>query len=275
MAELARESSASFGTGLARAFAGAIIFGLPLLMTMEMWSLGFGMDPWRLALFLLLFFPFLVLLSWHAGFEETFNWRDDVLDALVAYAVGVVSALAILGVLGILQRQSSLQDIVGQVTLQAVPASIGALLAQAQLGERSTAETARGGAGYASELFIMGVGALFLAFNLAPTEEILLIAYRLAPWQALLMVVLSLAVMHAFVYSVAFHGQPRDRENASEWSLFLRFTVTGYLLALLLGAYILWSFARLDGLSLLAGVKVVAVMGLPAAVGAAAGRLIL
>ena len=36
---------------LARAFAGAAIFGLPLLMTMEMWSLGFSLDPLKLALF--------------------------------------------------------------------------------------------------------------------------------------------------------------------------------------------------------------------------------
>ena len=29
-----------YACGLARALAGAILFGLPLLMTMEMWSLG-------------------------------------------------------------------------------------------------------------------------------------------------------------------------------------------------------------------------------------------
>ena len=42
----------SFLVALARAFAGALIFGLPLLMTMEMWALGFYMEPLRLALFL-------------------------------------------------------------------------------------------------------------------------------------------------------------------------------------------------------------------------------
>ena len=39
--------------GLARAFAGAIIFALSLLMTMEMWWLGFYMDRLRFAFFLL------------------------------------------------------------------------------------------------------------------------------------------------------------------------------------------------------------------------------
>lgn len=272
-----RESSADYARSLARAFAGALLFGLPLLMTMEMWWLGFYMEPWRLALFLVLFFPFLVLLSWHAGFEETFSWKDDVLDALVALAVAFVSAAAVLGVLGILERRMSLHDAVGPLALQVVPASIGALLAQAQLGERDAVdrEKARGGAGYASEIFIMSVGALFLAFNLAPTDEMLLIALRLTEWHTLVLMAVSLGVMHAFVYSVAFHGQPRDREHASEWSLFMRFTVVGYVLALLLSAYILWSFGRLDGLSLLVAIKTVTVLGFPATVGAAAGRLIL
>ena len=37
--------------GVARAFGGALFFGLPLLMPMEMWWLGFVMDRFRLALF--------------------------------------------------------------------------------------------------------------------------------------------------------------------------------------------------------------------------------
>lgn len=265
-----------FLRGLARAFAGAIIFGLPLLMTMEMWWLGFAMDAWRLVLFLVLFFPVLVALSWHIGFEDTFSWRDDVVDALVAYAVGFCSAGLILLVLGVLDSTDSPREIVGKVSLQAVPASIGALLAQTQFGEEKAEGAARRlGPRYASELFIMGVGALFLAFNLAPTEEMLALALRMTQAHALVLVALSLALMHAFVYGVAFHGRPGGHERTPAWNLFLRFTIAGYAIALLLGAYILWSFGRLDGVSLLVAVKAVAVVGFPAGIGAAAARLIL
>jgi putative integral membrane protein (TIGR02587 family) len=265
-----------FLRGLARAFAGAIIFALPLLMTMEMWFLGFSMDTWRLALFLVLFFPVLVALSWHIGFEDTFSWRDDVVDALVAYAVGFCSAGLILLVLGVLDSTDSPREIVGKVSLQAVPASIGALLAQTQFGEEKAEGAARRlGPRYASELFIMGVGALFLAFNLAPTEEMLALAFRMTQVHALLLVALSLALMHAFVYGVAFHGRPGGHERTPAWNLFLRFTIAGYAIALLLGAYILWSFGRLDGVSLLVAVKAVTVVGFPAGIGAAAARLIL
>lgn len=265
-----------FLRGLARAFAGAIIFALPLLMTMEMWFLGFSMDTWRLALFLVLFFPVLVALSWHIGFEDTFSWRDDVVDALVAYAVGFCSAGLILLVLGVLDATDSPREIVGKVSLQAVPASIGALLARTQFGEEKAEGAARRlGPRYASELFIMGVGALFLAFNLAPTEEMLALAFRMTQVHALVLVALSLALMHAFVYGVAFHGRPGGHERTPAWNLFLRFTIAGYAIALLLGAYILWSFGRLDGVSLLVAVKAVTVVGFPAGIGAAAARLIL
>lgn len=265
-----------FGKGLARAFAGALIFGLPLLMTMEMWWLGFFMEPGRLALLLALFFPFLVALSWHAGFETTFSWRDDVVDALVALAVGFACAFVVLGLLGVLERELSLRDAVGKLCLQAVPASIGALLAQTILGEREPEQVTRGGASSAflSEVYIMAVGALFLAFNLAPTDEMFQIAVRISSWHAVLIVLASVAVMHAFVYSVAFRGQ-HDSGEASAASLFLRFTVVGYVLALLLSAYLLWSFGRLEGLSLLNGLKATVVLGLPAAVGASAARLML
>ena len=50
-----------FGIDLARACAGPLIFSLPMLMTMEMWWLGFYMSRFRLALFLLLVIPLLVL----------------------------------------------------------------------------------------------------------------------------------------------------------------------------------------------------------------------
>ncbi len=272
----AQRRNVDFLKGAARAGAGAIIFGLPLLMTSEMWFLGFSMDPWRLALFLLLFFPVLVVLSWHIGFEDTFSWRDDVVDALVAYTIGFVSAGLILLALGVLDSTDSLREVVGKTSLQAVPASIGALLAQTQFGEESAGTASRQeGQRYASELFIMGVGGLFLAFNLAPTEEMLSLAFRTSQGHALALVALSLALMHAFVYGVAFSGQPRAARPQPAWSLFLRFTVVGYAIALLLTAYILWSFGRLEGLSLLATVKVVTVVGFPAGVGAAAARLIL
>lgn len=55
---------------LGRAFGGALIFALPLLMTMEMWYLGFYLGPWQIAQFALLMVPMLAGLSHFAGFRR-------------------------------------------------------------------------------------------------------------------------------------------------------------------------------------------------------------
>ena len=41
------------------------------------------------------------------------------------------------------------------------------------------------GAGYGGQLFLMAAGALFLSFNVAPTEEMVLIAYMMSTWHLL------------------------------------------------------------------------------------------
>jgi putative integral membrane protein (TIGR02587 family) len=266
----------AFLLALARAFAGAIIFGLPLLMTMEMWALGFYMQPLRLALLLAVMFPLLVVLAYYAGFEASRQWRQLVLSACVAYAVAFVAASVGLALLGVVQPGMSLAEIIGKVALQAVPASIGAMLARSQLGEREEQkEEERRRRTYFGELFLAGVGALFLAFNIAPTEEVVLIANMMKGWQALALIGISLIIMHAFVYAVEFRGRAVVHPEISAWSEFVRLTVVAYALVLLICLYVLWSFGRTDGLA--AGELLIhaVVLGFPAAIGAAAARLIL
>jgi putative integral membrane protein (TIGR02587 family) len=267
-----------FWIGLARAFGGAIVFSLPLLMTMEMWWLGFYMDRLRLALFILLMIPLLVALDHFAGFKETASWGEDVIDGIIAYGVGIVASTVVLVMLNILQAEMPWRELIGKIALQAVPASFGAVIATSQLGggEGGNHQTSRREAtGYPTELLLMGAGAIFLAFNVAPTEEMILIAYRLTPWHALALGLASIAMMHAFVYAVEFHGAPQRPQGTPGWSIFLRFTVVGYALALLVSVYVLWTFGRYDSGSLAVHLKEAIVLGFPSALGAAAARLII
>jgi putative integral membrane protein (TIGR02587 family) len=276
LAEAARAGRRDFLIGLARAFGGAILFGLPLLMTMEMWSLGVMMGEGRLALFLGLMLPVLGGLAYYAGFEQSFGLRDFVLHALVGYAVAFVAATAVLLLLGVLGPAMSLDEVVGKVALQAVPGSIGAMLARSQLGARDEEEDEeRRRDSYGGALFLAGIGALFMAFNIAPTEEVVLIAQMMTGWHAVALMIASLALMHAFVYAVEFRGQRAIGHGISPWSEFLRLTVVAYALALLVCLYVLWTFGRADGLPLPELLIEVVVLGFPAALGAAAARLIL
>lgn len=278
--------------GLARAAAGAVLFSLPLYMTQEMWELGASMSRVRLALLVAVAAPFLVGLSHVAGFEPTFELREDAVDAAVAWAVGVVIGTAGLLLLGVLGPGQGAREWLGSIALQAIPGSIGALLAQSQLqggggggggdggeggGDGGAAGDARAGrpSGYGSQLLVMAAGALFLAFNVAPTEEVTRVALLASAWHLLALVGVTLVGMHAFVYALEFRGQEAAGPGAPGWSAFLRFTLVGWGIAVAISAWMLWTFGRLDGLALAAALRTVLVLAIPASIGAAAARVIL
>lgn len=270
----------SFLIGLARAFAGAIVFSFPILMTMEMWWLGFTIEHYRLTLFMFLAIPLLVGLSYYIGFEDTSSLLDDIVDAFVAYTVGFITSAIMLLIFNVINFGMSADEIIGKITVQAVAAAIGAMLAQSELGanrkEKKNKEKKRRNASYAGEMFLMIVGAIFLAMNTAPTEEIILISYQMSDALIIILALFTIILMHAFVYNVEFRGQEKRRHpQISRLSVFLRFTVAGYALVLLVSFYLLWTFGRTDGLGLENMISITIVLGFPAALGAAASRLIL
>lgn len=261
--------------GLCRAAGGAVIFALPILMTMEMWWLGFTIDRLRLLLFVLLLLPTLVALSYHAGFEPTFEWREDLADAVIAFGIGFFASFVVLVALALIDLETTLSDALGKIAVQTVPASIGAMLGRTLLGGERADEDDRPQSTYGGELFLMAVGALFLSFSVAPTEEVTNIATRLTPLRTALLVALSLVMMHAFVYAVEFRGQEKRDERTTIAGEFFRLTVPGYAVALLLSVYVLWTFGRTEGLHPLLLAQATVVLGFPASIGAAAARLIL
>lgn len=266
----ARAAEESYSRGLARAAAGALIFGLPLLMTMEMWALGVHMSRLRLALFLVVIALAVFGLSRFAGFRDATTLIDDALDALAALLVAFAVSVAALTLFGVVTTGSSLREVVGIVAVQAAPASIGAVLANKQLRAHERGRSKEDRAGYLGQLFLMTAGALFFAFNVAPTEEMILIGFKMTPWHALALIVVSLLALHALVFTVGFAGQ---EEHEGHVGAFLHFTLAGYGAALIVSLYILWTFGRLDG-ALSDTVRSVVVLAFPAAIGAAVARLV-
>lgn len=265
-----------FLVGLARAFGGALLFSLPILMTNEMWDLGFTADRLRLALLLLLMIPVLIGLSHYCGFEATFEWKDDAVDAFVGYAVAFAASCLVLSLFGELRPGMSWDEWVGKTSLQAVGGSIGALLAEGQFGMRDDhSKKEKDPTSHGGELFLMLVGALFLALNIAPTDEVTLIANMMGPIQGIALILFSLVIMHAFVYAVGFRGQADVPEDTPRWSLFVRYTVPGYAIALATSVYLQWTFGQIDGVGWHHFVVTTVVLAFPASIGAATARLLL
>ena len=282
-----RRLTQRFLVGIGRGGAGALIFGIPMLMTMELWALGFTIERYRLLLLLLINIPLLVVLSHRIGFEKTSTWREASRDAMIAYAIGIVMSALVLLVFGSIKLEMPVNEILGKIAIQAVPASIGALLGRSQFGgeEDGDADEQAGGqedneehefsTSYARELFMMAIGALFLSLNVAPTEEVILIAFKMTPWHALAMIVASVLIMHGFVYAVAFRGTHELTEDTPRSHAFIRFTLPGYMVALGISFYVVWTFGRLDDTAGTQALMSAIVLSFPGAVGAAAARLIL
>ncbi len=277
-----------FIVGLARGAAGALLFGVPMLMTMELWQMGFYIDRSRLLLLLLVNIPLLILLARRIGFEKTTGWLQAMRDAVTAHALAIFISAAVLLLFADLRPELSLPAVVGKVAIQAVPASIGALLGRAQLqgggdsgsddeeeDEGGEADSGTLSSSYGHELFLMAVGALFLNLNVAPTEEIILIAYKMSGFHALACVVVSILIMHGFVYAVAFKGSHELPPDTPWWHALIRFTLPGYVVAMVISLYVLWTFGRLDDTAMMQVLMATIVLSFPGAIGAAAARLIL
>ena len=264
-------SQSQFWSGVARAAGGALLFSLPMLMTMELWQFGMTLDPAHLAGLITVTFLLLIRLTRLFGFKETgaISTSEAVIDAGVAYLVGAAVAAVALAAFAVLRPDMPLDVMVKVIAIEAVPASIGAAFARSQLGAGVDRSDYRHSFG--DELTIMLAGAIVLCLNIAPTEEVLLVATLADEPIGAFLVVGTVLLMHGFVYAVDFRGGEEPAGGAS----FVQFTMSGFLVAAGTAAGLLWAFGRFDGHGLPIAVTMLAVLTVPAGIGAATARLVL
>jgi putative integral membrane protein (TIGR02587 family) len=257
------------GAGFGRAVGGALLFAMPLLMTMEVWRLASSVDRYRLAILSLATVALVIGLARSFGSTQNSGWRPSLVDAGVTFVAAAVATGTILTVLHVLDWVPGWRDSLSVLAVEMLPAAVGASYARSQLG-KGGGGTRR--AGYGHELFLMTAGAVVFSSNVAPTEEIVLLAAKVTPWHTLALVVVSLVLIHAFVYEVGFGGQ---EESDGPVRAFVTFSLVGYVIAVGVSAFLLWTLGRFAHTGLLIVVTESVVLALPASLGAAAARLIL
>ncbi|HEX7048957.1 MAG TPA: TIGR02587 family membrane protein [Longimicrobiales bacterium] len=270
-------SARQLGIEYARGIGGGLFLGLPLLMTMEMWRTALIMPPWKLLLFLVVDFGALLILEYYSGFREEETFAEVAEDALVAFGIGVALSAVLLFVLGLVTPEMSAREALGKIGLQAIPASIGASVAMSQLGQRSAASQGKTReAGFWGSQAVALAGALVFGFNIAPTEEPMLLGLWMRWWHALILALLSLLQVHVLVYAVDFRGAHAIPRGRTWWEVFVQESVTSYAVAVLLAAYLLWTFGRIGAHTGAAEtVHMVVALSFATSLGAAAGKLIL
>ena len=275
-----------------RGASGGFLFGIPLLYTMEVWWIGSQTSPPLMLGILATTFVVVFLLNRTEGFRKikSKQFIDTVMDSVEALAIGIVCATCILVLLGEIQLGTPLNEALGKLILESVPFALGAALAGAFLsGDRWSSpdsqdvdkQGVRANKALRSHinatLADIGatlIGAMIIAFNIAPTDEVPMLDAAASPPFLLAIIAASLLISYCIVFEAGFTTQEKRRQQEGLFQRPISETVMCYLVSLFAAAFMLLFFHRLsfnDPWTL--WLSQTLILGLPATVGGAAGRL--
>jgi putative integral membrane protein (TIGR02587 family) len=263
-----------------RGASGGFLFGIPLLYTMEVWWIGSSTKPAQMSIAILTTFLVVFLLTRTEGFRKTkdIGWRKAAIDTVEAIAIGIVCAAVILFLLREITLDTPLQEALGKIIFEGLPFALGVALASGFLsGDRYQSSDSDSEPMINPTLADIGatlIGAMIIAFNIAPTDEIPMLASAISPPWQLAIIAASLLISYGIVFAAGFTYQAKRQQQQGIFQRPLSETVMAYLVSLVASAFMLFFFHKLsfdDPWSVWLGYTLV--LGLPATVGGAAGRL--
>lgn len=270
-----RESVNEYGRGI----AGGLIFSMPLLYTVEVWHHGESSSPLRLGVGMLVTLLLLIGYNRYAGLHPDASFAEVLIDSVEELGLGLVLAALVLWLVGEIGPQMRPGTIVGTVLAEGLLVAIGVSVGTAQLGGGGNGDEKAAGkgdlkdAGMLATVTLNTCGAVLIAANVAPTEEVMLIAAAVDSARLLGLVALGLGISAVITFYSDFIGSRRG-EPPSALEIVGETALT-YAVSLVVSAALLWFFGRLDGLALASVLAPAVVLSVPAALGASAGRLLL
>ncbi|MGF1567039.1 MAG: TIGR02587 family membrane protein [Nodosilinea sp.] len=274
-----------------RGAAGGFLFGIPLLYTVEVWAIGSATGSWWLLAVLAFTLLGVWLLTQVEGFRQTLSLHplEAVMESIEAIGIGVMCAAVALVLLRRITLATPLSETLGKLVFEAVPFSLGVALARstlqgnrvrdrrttAPLSRRLSSPTLDSVRDALVDLDATLIGAVLIAFSIAPTEEVPLVAASLPSLWLLLIMAASLGLSYTIVFASGF----TDRTERLQRGLLLSpltETLVAYLLALMASVTMLVLFQQLN----LSDpwpewLSDTLVLGLPASIGGAAGRILI
>lgn len=268
-----------------RGVSGAFLLGIPLLYTMEMWFIGEVLSETEILSLLGFGFIMNYALASLGGFRKQTLIAGTLEEAVDAMAVGIVTSIVVLAALNRISWHRPFDTNIGMIALEAVPLSIGTSLSNllfARAGNDNRENTssqhhrAKQSTIFQRTMTDIGAtiaGAAIIGFSIAPTEEVTMLANELGPAHEFALIFLSLITTYSIVFISGFDPQG----EMSDHGIFqhpLTETSMSYVVALGLSFVLLLLFNQVsldDPLQHI--VSQVLVLGFPAAIGGAAGRI--
>lgn len=273
---------------MVRAASGGLLFGVPLLFTVEVMWTGQHTEPLQGLAVLAVSFVVLTVLNHTAGFRGTQDktLRLAVSDAVEGVALAIVLVLAMLVLLGEVDSSTPVAVLLGKAVYEVLPMCIGigvahSILRESSSGDASTSDAdgkgqrPSGSASLNTSIADLGasfIGAVFIAISIAPTDEVPMVTASRSPIWLLMIVAASLLIAYSIVFVAGFAGQSRRHAQQGLLHHPLIETLASYVVALFSSYAMLWLFQHADAPRRVTLAQVI-VLGLPAAIGGAAGRL--
>ncbi|MBD1850750.1 TIGR02587 family membrane protein [Leptolyngbya sp. FACHB-711] len=269
-----------------RGLAGGFLFGIPLIYTMEVWWIGSYADAGGLLGVLASTYVIVFLLNRTDGFRQQYpdQIRKALTDSVEALAIGIVCVTWVLILLQEITWDTSVNEAVGKIVFESVPFAIGVGLARSILQgnrggndeENDSGQPPRS-QGSNSTLTDIGatlIGSIFIGFSIAPTDEVPMLAAAISPPWLLVVIGMSLLVSYCIVFAAGFTTQKRRLQEGGLFQRPFTETIVSYLLSLSTAAIMLYFFHRLDFSDPWnSWLEQTLLLGLPATIGGAAGRI--
>lgn len=269
--------------------SGGFLFGIPLLYTMEVWFIGSYVQPAILFSILGITFIIILLLNSIEGFRtrESENLPGAIAETIETLAIGMTCSLLMLVILQRIDWQTPLTEILGKIIFEGVPFSLGVAFSRSLLSDdgeadrepnrpQSPRKSDRSSLwrDTSADLAATLIGALFIAFSIAPTDEIAVLAASASPSWLLIIMMVSPTISYGIVFAANFTNRDRRRQQQGLFQSPQAETIISYLVSLIAGMLMLWFFQKITfGDPWFIWLRYGIILALPASIGGAAGRL--
>ena len=269
--------------------SGGFLFGIPLLYTMEVWFIGSDIEPPILLSSLAVTFTIVLLLNQIEGFrpEKNLTILENIAETIETLAIGITCAALMLIVLQEINGQTSLNEALGKIVFEGIPFSVGVAFSRSLLSRDAETDSDNNNQSVQSskqqaivwkdtvaDLIAAMIGSLFVSFSIAPTDEIDMLAASASSGWLLIIMLASLLISYGIVFASKITNYQNRLKQSGIFQSPKSETIMSYLVSLLTGILIMWFFHKLTFsdpwfMWLRHGI----VLGLPACIGGAAGRL--
>ncbi len=272
----------------ARGVAGGFLVSLPLLYTMEVWAQGFTLSALHMLGFLLVTFCLLLGYNRFSGMRQDASFLEVVIDSVEELGIGLVLSALILFLINQIWIGMPLEEALGKIAIESVSVAIGVSVGTAQLRDKSEDDDSdRGMEGcedtqieesrstaMLKQLFIGFCGAILVASNVAPTEEVLLIAVESTGFHLIGLALSSMFLIAIVLFYSDFVGAARIVGSKKPGEKFEAMIVV-YAVSLVASGLLLLLYGQFAGLSLAVCAGELIVLAFVASIGASAARLLI